>query len=301
MGGPALGVISLVLPTFNRAAALRENLGVLLALEGVKEIIVVNDGSADETLDVCAQFEDERLTVISHPHNRGVATARNTGVNAASGDWVLFGEDDCRFPTDYALVLQSEAERFDADIVGAPMLHCGDRTDESVAELAATIPRVHTAPSLEDVNVFVAGAVETPFLCALSLVRKTVFDQVRFYEGYAVNGFREETDFFIQAARSGFRCILTSQTYSYQLSRWTGGQHHAPKPRYEYWVLRNNWRFLHRHGSWLREHGYIRGLASAQIEFATHRIRKLIGGYLRARLRGARSAATAPGPNASPG
>ncbi len=58
--------------------------------------------------------------MIRHPHNRGVAAARNTGIEAAESEWVLFGEDDCRFPTDYAAVLRREAERHGADIVERP-------------------------------------------------------------------------------------------------------------------------------------------------------------------------------------
>jgi glycosyltransferase involved in cell wall biosynthesis len=290
MSDMVLGAISLVLPTFNRAPALRQNLAVMLALEGVEEIIVVNDGSTDETLKVCSEYEDERLKVISHPRNLGVASARNTGVEAATGDWVLFGEDDCRFPADYAVVLRAEAERHGGDIIGAPMVHHGDGTDQSVAEFAAGVPRTNAGPSLDRVNVFVAEPTETPFLCALALVRKGVFDRVRFYEGYRLNGFREETDFFVQAARAGFRCLLTSATYSYQLSRWTGGQHHAPKPLYEYWVLRNNWRFLRRHGGWLVEQGHIRGLATAQAQFAARRARQVGSGFLRARVSEARTA-----------
>src|SRR5580658_896172 len=92
--------ISLVLPTYNRAGALRTNLGAMLALRGVAEVIVVDDGSTDTTVEVCERerLADERLRVISHSENRGVAAARNTGIDAAGGEWVLFGEDDCRFP-----------------------------------------------------------------------------------------------------------------------------------------------------------------------------------------------------------
>jgi GT2 family glycosyltransferase len=285
----APSTISLVLPTFNRADALRANLGTMLALEGVDEIVIVNDGSSDRTLDVCNEIDDSRVKVVSHPTNLGVARARSTGVEAASGYWILFGEDDCRFPNDYAVVLLAEAQRSGCDIVGAPMISC-EGTDEGIAELAASLPRARTGPSLEQVNVFVAEPVETPFLCALSLIRRSVFEQVSFFEGYPVNGFREETDFFIQASRVGFRCRLTAGTYAYQLTRWHGGQHNSHLARYEYWLIRNNWRFLLRHGRWMVDQGYIRGLASAQLRFLLLRFRDLGGGFVRARLGRARSA-----------
>jgi glycosyltransferase involved in cell wall biosynthesis len=280
--------ISLVLPTYNRAEALRANLGSILALRDITEVIVVDDGSTDDTLNACGEFEDRRLRVISHPVNRGVAAARNTGVAATSGSWVLFGEDDCRFPVDYASILRAEAERYQADVVGAPLLHTGVQ-DAQVPRVAAAAPRSER-PSMEEVGVFPSVAIETPFLTALSLVRKSVFDRVRFHEVFAVNGYREETDFFVQVARANLRCILTPATYGYQLQTWRGGQHHSSTVRYEYWALRNNWRFLRRHGAWLAEHGYIPGRARAQLRFTWLRGRALVLGASRARLRRLRTA-----------
>jgi len=294
VSSPERDDIYLVLPTFNRADALRANLGSLLAVEDIAGIIIVDDGSSDDTLRACAEFAGERLRVISHAQNRGVAAARNTGVQAAPGVWVLFGEDDCQFPADYAAVLRREAHAHRADIVGAPILHTNS-PETFVAEEAARAPR-HERPSMEDVGAFPLQAVETPFLTALALVRRSVFDRVRFHETYEVNGYREETDFFVQAARAGFRCLLTPATYSYQLRTWDGGQHHSSTLRYEYWALRNNWRFLRRHGRWLAEHGYISGRVGAQARFTLRRGNALIRGASRSRVRRLRRRFRKPDP-----
>ncbi len=281
------GRISLVLPTFNRAGALRANLPKMLALRGVAEVIVVDDGSSDETVGVCEGLAEERLRVISHPENRGVAAARNTGVEAAAGEWVLFGEDDCRFPADYAQVLRREAERHGADIVSAPLLHL-DGTDADAAAIAERTPRRTDGPSMDESNVFPLQAIETPFLPARALIRRSVFARVRYYDGFPVNGYREETDFFVQAARAGFRCVLTPETYCYQLNTWDGGQHHGSPLRYEYWALANNWRFLRRHGSWLAAQGHIHGIVGAQLRFSGRRAVGVARGVVGARLAGAR-------------
>jgi glycosyltransferase involved in cell wall biosynthesis len=275
--------VSLVLPTYNRADALRANLDAMLALRGVKEVIVVDDGSSDDTVQVCREWGDTRVRVISHPANRGVAVARNTGVDAATGTWVLFGEDDCRFPPDYALVLRDEATRHGADIVGAPLLHL-DGSDDDAAEIARRTPRRRRPPTMDDVDVFPAEAIETPFLPARVLVRREVFDRIRYYDGFPVNGYREETDFFVQAATAGFRCLLSARTYCYQLGTWNGGQHHSGGLRYEYWTLRNNWRFLRRHGPWLAARGHIRGPLDAQLRFAARRATVVMRGVTRARV-----------------
>jgi GT2 family glycosyltransferase len=280
--------ISLVLPTFNRADALRRNLDSMLSIEGICEVIVVDDGSTDDTTDACAHFDDPRIKLISHSRNLGVANARNSGVDAASGSWVLFGEDDCRFPMDYGNVLRDVAERHDGDIVGAPLLHLKG-TDTDAAELADRMPRTLERPSMDDVDLFPYTTIETPFVPARVLVRATVFERVRFYDGFPVNGYREETDFFVQAARAGFRCLLTPDTYCFQLDNWSGGQHHSSSWRYEYWTLRNNWRFLRRHRSWLAEQGCIGTIIGAQTQFCLRRARIVAMGVSRARLAKARA------------
>lgn len=273
----------MVVPTYDRAAALRANLGPALAVEGIAEVILVDDGSTDDTPQACREFHDERLRIIRHPTNRGVAVARNTGIAAANGAWILFGEDDCRFPSDYATVLRAEAKLHSADIIGAPMLHFRG-ADEQAAAFAAAAPRVEKL-SMENMSAFPVRTVETPFIPARALVRKSVFDHIRFYEGFPVNGYREETDFFVQAARAGFRCVLTPASYCYQTGTWGGGQHHSSTLRYEYWALRNNWRFLRRHATWLVEHGYIRGAIASQGQFVAARAGTVISGAARARAR----------------
>ena len=285
-GGPARGTISMVLPTYNRAAALRENLGAFLAVEGIDEVVVVDDGSVDDTEAVLAAHDDPRLRVIPLPENSGQPAARNAGVDAAAGDWILFAEDDCRFPRDYALVLAREADAHGADIVGAPFVYPRDE-----AELPAVMARERARPlrrvRLDSVKRFPPGPTRTPFMPATALVRRRVFDAVRFDERYGGNAWREETAFFVEAARRGFACLLTDATAAYQLDHYDGGAR-VPRLRYEYWVLRNNWRFLRRHGRWLAEQGYTRRPSMAQLELLAARVRSVGTGWIAARLPGGR-------------
>jgi GT2 family glycosyltransferase len=279
--------ITLVLPTYNRAGALATNLTTMLAMDAVGQIVVVDDGSTDDTEKVCRQVKDDRVEVVRHQRNLGVAAARNSGVHAANGDWVLFGEDDCRFPRDYAAILLAEAHRHGADLVGAPLLYLAADADADVPALAAQVPR-KDRPSMEEVALFPTRPIETPFLPARALVNKRVFSQLSFDPGYLVNGYREETDFFVGAARAGFRCLFTNATYCYQLDHWDGGAHQASTLRYEYWAVRNNWRFLRRHGDWMVENRYIRSKALAQAQFAAQRLSGVLTGVVRARIRGSK-------------
>ncbi len=264
--------VSVVLPTYNRASALPGALSDLLALERVDEVVVVDDGSTDATPSVLAERAHPRLRVVRAPRNEGAPAARNRGVAAARGDWVLFAEDDCRFPADFARVLREEAQAQDAQVVGAPMVH--PRGGPLAPALAAARARAAGDGGLDDVAGFPPAALHTPLLPAPSLVSRALAARVRFDEGYRGNAYREETDFFLRALAAGARLVLTPRTYFWEAGRFPGGQA-RPRLAAEWWTLRNNWRFLRRHGPWLREAGLISSPAREQLAFTGRRLRGL--------------------------
>lgn len=99
--------VSVVIPTYNRAADLRRALdSVLSQTFPVAEIIVVDDGSTDNTREVVAQF-GSRVSYF-HQNNAGGAAARNRGIRLAKGEWIaLLDHDDWWMPE--KIQLQVEA------------------------------------------------------------------------------------------------------------------------------------------------------------------------------------------------
>jgi glycosyltransferase involved in cell wall biosynthesis len=92
-------MISVVIPTYRKPALLRRTLEALLpqtaALAGGCELVVVDDGSADETAAVLEALQSRLpLCVQRPPRNEGRAKARNRGWRAARGETVLFLDDD---------------------------------------------------------------------------------------------------------------------------------------------------------------------------------------------------------------
>ena len=90
--------ISVIIPAFNRSHTLPKALdSVLSQTLKPREIIVVDDGSTDETNAVLANYPG--LCIISQD-NRGVSAARNVGIEKAGGDWIAFLDSDDEWLSD---------------------------------------------------------------------------------------------------------------------------------------------------------------------------------------------------------
>src|SRR5258707_10281865 len=90
-------MLSVVIPTYNRCASLRRLLDALArqTLSADRfEVIVVDDGSSDGTRELLRTLKTPYALVSIEQPNQGPGAARNRGVRAASGDLILFLDDD---------------------------------------------------------------------------------------------------------------------------------------------------------------------------------------------------------------
>ena len=88
-------LVSVVLPTFNRASTLSRAIGSVLAQDHLRlELILIDDGSEDGTAELVKAFADPRIRYIALKRNSGQSAARNAGIAAATGDFVAFQDSD---------------------------------------------------------------------------------------------------------------------------------------------------------------------------------------------------------------
>ena len=120
--------ISVIVPVYNVEQFLRE------CIESIRnqtykniEIILVDDGSTDNSGKICDEYisKDSRIKVI-HKENGGLSSARNTGLDNATGDYVMFSDSDDLFLPDSCQVMIDEMERTNSDYVVGNYQNCNE-------------------------------------------------------------------------------------------------------------------------------------------------------------------------------
>ncbi len=204
-------MVSVIVPVYNGEATLARALESALAQEfsGDVEVIVVNDGSTDDTAKVLERFRG-RITVVTQ-HNRGLSGARNAGVRVARGTYLAFLDaDDLWLPkhlaesvaaleaNDRAVVAYSEAVLMHAD---------GTRLEGSfIADEFAH------APSMADLLTR-----WWPILPSTVVMRRSIFDAC---EGFCTSFRRayEDLDFWLRAREQGEFEYIAEPTVRYRIT-----------------------------------------------------------------------------------
>ena len=97
------GKVSVIIPVYNAEKYLVRTINFVLAQTYKNfELLLVDDGSKDKSADICKQFaaSDERVKYI-HKDNGGVSSARNVGIEKATGEYIAFMDDDDGMRPDY--------------------------------------------------------------------------------------------------------------------------------------------------------------------------------------------------------
>ncbi len=109
--------ISVVIPVYNGAKTIRETIASVLAqsFEDL-EVLVINDGSTDETGEIVQRIADPRLKLLNYP-NAGLAASRNRGIHRAKGEYISFIDaDDLWTPDKLAAQYQALQEHPQAQV-----------------------------------------------------------------------------------------------------------------------------------------------------------------------------------------
>lgn len=124
--------VSVILPTYNRATTIRASIDSVLRQTWTEfELLVVDDGSTDSTLEIIQNIRDSRLKILTTPRNLGPSGARNIGIRAARGTWVAFQDSDDEWMPDKLTLQMARLEEPGAPWIAA---YCGMIIVGSVVE-----------------------------------------------------------------------------------------------------------------------------------------------------------------------
>ena len=226
--------VSVILPTYNRARWLSEAIRSLLGqTRPPLEIIVVDDGSTDDTPAICSRFA--RQVRYLRQDNAGVGAARNRGIREAQGEWIAFADSDDVWDAaklDVQLDAVAAVPEAGWSITGCEVMDLQGRPLEGRQSFSRAFPlfrELHLSPEVLFARYLKRGEVSAPagrhtvyfgdaygllflgnvVLPTSAIVRRSVFDQVGLFdETFRVAG---DTEFFHRlAARSPVAIVMTS-------------------------------------------------------------------------------------------
>jgi hypothetical protein len=181
---PDTSLVSIIITAHNYARWLPEALNSALTQTWPStEVVVVDDGSSDETPKIVSDYEDRFKVRAVRLEGEGLAAACNAGIRTSTGDYIVRLDADDYFDPNLALVLATHLDQHDDDIV------FGDHwmIDENGVELRV----VHRAPLGNKTQLR-----DRPALGAGVMFRRKVFDEIGGYDNTLRH--QEDYDFWLQ-------------------------------------------------------------------------------------------------------
>lgn len=125
--------ISIIIPIYNVEKYIEECLqSVLMQDYDNLEIILIDDDSKDQSINICKNVliaSNHKIKFIKHTKNCGLSVARNTGINSANGDYLIFIDSDDYLIGERAISkLLAKAIKTNADVVSANNIMIEDQT-----------------------------------------------------------------------------------------------------------------------------------------------------------------------------
>lgn len=168
-------MISIILPTYNRARTIKR--AVISVLEQTYEdleLLIIDDGSTDNTKEIVSQIKDARVRYIELEQNHGACKARNRGITEAMGEYIAFQDSDDEWLPEKLEKQLNAMHKYNADIV-----YCAMRRYSPSGEKWEKYPRIVLDYDRDIRRQFL---VENMAGCVALLIKKTCFQEEKFDE-----------------------------------------------------------------------------------------------------------------------
>jgi glycosyltransferase involved in cell wall biosynthesis len=242
-------MITLIVPTRNRAHTLRLVGASYFRQELVTEIIFVDDAGTDDTAEVIGAFASTypatTTRLLRNPSRVGASQSRNVGVAAATNELILFCDDDEYLEPGYARICLEKLQAYDCAAVSGRRVYMldTDTPQQAVQRFGTGLRRTRAFQPLicEYVNgAKFDGDLALPVTNAIILTRASLLRRFPYDDFYARgNGYREETDYQMNLFVNGYTIYVTNACHSIHLpavQTRTGGQRTSGLARI-YWSI----------------------------------------------------------------
>lgn len=189
-------MISVIIPVYNAEKYIERTIeSVLNQTRMPYEVILINDGSTDKSVDIINKFVDKNPIVkIFHQENAGPSIARNHGVKKASGEWICFVDADDMIHPQRLQIAYAYRDGCDAVVCGYTRFHKEKELDFSEIKMALT-----TADTLSLSN---QNVLENGYGLPRMLMRKNAFEKTGGLDEELIHN--EDHEFHFRMLTKGF-------------------------------------------------------------------------------------------------
>ena len=194
-------LISVVIPTFNREDLIKDAINTVLEQVYQNfEIIIIDDGSTDNTSEVVKSFDDARIKYI-YQENAGISKARNKGIEDASGEYIAFlDSDDLWHPEKLEKQVSVLDKDPDVDLLSNNSQYMTFQND------IIEIKKNYVKSQKENISLILLDPDKVFTGTPTLLVRKTIFEKVGLFDETVT--FCEDWDLFFRIALVGKICHI---------------------------------------------------------------------------------------------
>ncbi len=188
-------LVTIIIPAYNAKSYIRRSLGSALEQTYEKvEIIVVDDGSTDETAEIVKSYGDPRIKYI-YQENQGQGAARNNGIKRSSGDYITFLDADDRYlPEKVERQVEFLQGHGEYHAVYCNALHYYSDDPDRLLKKNRKYPSGDIFPDLLLSSLINPNTI---------MFRREVLERFRFKEG--IHGrYSEEWELYLKIARAGY-------------------------------------------------------------------------------------------------
>ena len=190
---------SVVIPLYNKEKYVEQTLKSVVGQTYQNfEVVIVNDCSTDNSVDVVKAIGDHRIKIIEHSENKGLSASRNTGINAATHPNIAFLDADDYWDSTYLETILNLIKEYPDESVFAT--HYRENYNDKFFVPRSNLPKSSKGKTFLVRDFFEINLGRLILTQSCIVVHKTVFEQIGYYDENVT--FAEDIDFYIRCFQS---------------------------------------------------------------------------------------------------